>query len=117
MDDEETTEERRVEDPSTTAQAAQDEQQRVSTGQRWNDVLWLLRSNPEEFLPDGTKVGMTVTNRRGYFRQQAEFWVNSPALTEEERERIRSVWIDGKYVRALDASSERTEQLASLLAR
>jgi hypothetical protein len=86
-------------------------------GARWNDVLYLLRSHPGEFLPDGTVVRGQEVRTRERLTDAAQYWANSDYLTEQERERIRAVWLEGRYIAPLSSSTQRTVELGALHAR
>ena len=72
----------------------------------WNEVLWLLRARPAEFVPHDPLAAR--------LRSAAKVWSNRSELTDEERNRIRSVWLEDEHRPAIGLTADRTNVLRTL---
>lgn len=74
----------------------------------------LLRGSPHEYTetrPAGG--GLSALERMS---SAARRWVDHPsALTDEERARIREVWLEGRYQPPLEMSSGRVKEIRELM--
>ena len=69
----------------------------------WTPLEWLLRARPEEFPPQDPT--------RGHLASWARRFLGHPALTAEEKARIRAVWLDGQHRPAAMVTTGRWEEL------
>lgn len=91
-------------------------------GYRLSIIELLLQGHPGEFLPTwhealpGSDVRHGVSDRQ-LMIEAAERWSTSMVLNDEERDRIRSVWLEGAYRSPLNLDTARRDELVGKLHR